>query len=270
MGIQSKVSAYSSLGMYLLSLWYRPLSINIRLIILLAVPYCYVIAPRKVASLRPQMFIALNRYSTYCLVVTQIPSHYRQQRFISFNRIDSMPLVSSKLITNIIFSIYRTPLTLGLYILIIYTSPLYIQIIITIISGLTTCYNYKDRLIALLIIKYTRIAAFGLYRSQNPQGQYVDYIQVLQYGSCIVRIQCFSRSRLSSRGLIRQWFVLPQLYYIIDRWRTPSKGPLSLLYSLLLLFLLSLGYLELLSLMSTPQSLLILYRAFYSHVLYSY
>jgi len=30
-----------------------------------------------------------------------------------------MPLVFSKLITNIIFSIYRTPLTLGLYILII-------------------------------------------------------------------------------------------------------------------------------------------------------
>jgi hypothetical protein len=35
-----------------------------------------------------------------------------------------MPLVSSKLITNIIFSIYRTPLTLELYILIIYTGPL--------------------------------------------------------------------------------------------------------------------------------------------------
>jgi len=29
-----------------------------------------------------------------------------------------MPLVSSKLITNIIFSIYRIPITLGLYILI--------------------------------------------------------------------------------------------------------------------------------------------------------
>jgi len=79
-----------------------------------------------------------------------------------------MPLVSSKLITNIIFSVYRTPLTLGLYILIIYTSPLYIWIIITVISRLITCYNYKDRLIALLIIKYTHIAAFGLYRSWNP------------------------------------------------------------------------------------------------------
>jgi len=79
-----------------------------------------------------------------------------------------MPLVSSKLITNIIFSIYRTPLTLGLYTLIIYTGPLYIWIIITIISRLTACYNYKDRLIALLIIKYIYIAAFSLYRSWNP------------------------------------------------------------------------------------------------------
>jgi hypothetical protein len=78
---------------------------------------------------------------------------------------DSIPLVSSKLITNIIFSVYRTPLTLGLYILIIYTGPLYIWIVITIISRLTACYNYKDRLIALLIIKHTRVAAFGLYRS---------------------------------------------------------------------------------------------------------
>jgi len=76
-----------------------------------------------------------------------------------------MPLVSSKLITNIIFSIYRTPLTLGLYTLIIYTSPLYIWIIITIISRLTAYHNYKDGLIALLIIKYTYMAAFGLYRS---------------------------------------------------------------------------------------------------------
>jgi hypothetical protein len=84
---------------------------------------------------------------------------------MSPSRMDSMPLVSSKLITNIIFSIYRTPLTLGLYILIIYTGPLYVWIIITIISRLTACYNYKDRLIALLIIKHTRIAAFSLYRS---------------------------------------------------------------------------------------------------------
>jgi len=76
-----------------------------------------------------------------------------------------MPLVSSKLITNIIFSIYGTPSTLGLYTLMIYTGPLYIWIVITIISRLTTCYNHKDRLIALLIIKHTYIAAFGLYRS---------------------------------------------------------------------------------------------------------
>ena len=181
-----------------------------------------------------------------------------------------MPLVFSKLITNIIFSVYRTPLTLRLYILIIYTSPLYIQIIITIISGLTACYNYKDRLIALLIIKHISMVAFGLYRSWNPQRQYVNCVQVLQYSSYIVRIQYFSRSRLFSKGLIRRQFVLPQLYYIIDRWRTPSKGPLSLLCSLLLLFLLSLGYLELLSLISIPWSLLILYKAFRSRVLCSY
>jgi len=79
-----------------------------------------------------------------------------------------VPLVSSKLITNIIFFIYRTPLTLGLYTLIIYTGPLYVWIVITIISRLTACYNYKDRLIALLIIKHRYIAAFGLYRSWNP------------------------------------------------------------------------------------------------------
>jgi len=79
-----------------------------------------------------------------------------------------MPLVSSKLITNIMFSICGTPLTLGLYILIICTSPLYVWIIITIISRLTAYYNYKDRLTALLIIKHIYIAAFGLYRSWNP------------------------------------------------------------------------------------------------------
>ena len=78
-----------------------------------------------------------------------------------------MPLVFNKLITNIIFSVCGTPLTLGLYILIIYISPLYIWIIITIISNLTAYYNYKDRLIALLIIKHTRVAAFSLYRSWN-------------------------------------------------------------------------------------------------------
>ena len=181
-----------------------------------------------------------------------------------------MPLVLSKLITNIIFSIYKTPLTLGLYTLIICTGPLYVCIIITVISRLTACYNYKDRLIALLIIKHTYIAAFSLYRSWNPQGQYINYIQVLQYGSYIVRIQYFFRSRLSSKGLIRRWFILLQLYYIIDRQRTPSEGPSPLHYSSLLLFPLSLGYLKLLSLISIPQLLLILYRAFYTYILYSY
>ena len=179
MGIQFKVSAHSSLGIYLLSLWYRPSSINIRLIILLVVPYCHVIAPGGVASLRPQMSIAFSRHSTYYLAATQIPPYYRQQRFISPNKINSVPLVSSKLITNIIFSVYGTPLTLGLYTLIIYTGPLYIWIIITIISRLTAYYNHKDRLIALLIIKHIYIAAFSLYRSQNSQGQYINYIQVL-------------------------------------------------------------------------------------------
>ena len=95
---------------------------------------------------------------------------------MSPSRIDSVPLVSSKLITDIMFAVYRTPLTLGLYILIIYTGPLYIWIVITVISGLTACYNYKDRLIALLIIKHTRIAAFGLYRSWYPWGQYINYM----------------------------------------------------------------------------------------------
>ena len=84
---------------------------------------------------------------------------------MSPNRIDSVPSVSSKLITDIIFSICGTPLTLGLYTLIIYTGPLYVWIIITAISRLIACYNHKDRLIALLIIKHTRVAAFGSYRS---------------------------------------------------------------------------------------------------------
>jgi hypothetical protein len=67
-----------------------------------------------------------------------------------------VPSVSNKLITDIIFSVYRTPLTLKLYILII---------VATAISRLTAYHNHKDGLIALLIIKYTRVAAFGLYRS---------------------------------------------------------------------------------------------------------
>ena len=53
--------------MHLLSLWYRLLSINIGLIVLLAVPYCHIIAPKGVASLRPQISIALSRHSIYYL-----------------------------------------------------------------------------------------------------------------------------------------------------------------------------------------------------------
>jgi hypothetical protein len=63
---------------------------------------------------------------------------------MSSNRIDFVPSVSNKLIADIIFSIYKTPLTLGLYTLIIYTGPLYIWIVATVISGLTACHDYKE------------------------------------------------------------------------------------------------------------------------------
>ena len=78
-----------------------------------------------------------------------------------------MPLISSKLITNIIFSIYRTPLTLGLYILIIYTGPLYIWIVITAISGLTACYNYEvgSYILASNIVEFKIPAYLSLYPS---------------------------------------------------------------------------------------------------------
>ena len=79
-----------------------------------------------------------------------------------------MPSVLSKLITDIIFSVYRTPSTLGLYTLIIYTGSLCVCIVIAAISGLTACHDHEDRLMALLIIKHTRVAAFGSYRSWNP------------------------------------------------------------------------------------------------------
>ena len=150
-GIQSKVSAYSSLGLYLLSLQYRPLFINIRSIILLEVPYYHIVTSRGVANLRPQVSIALSRHSTYYLAAIWIPPYRGQQRFISPSRIDSIPLVFSKLITNIIFSIYRTPLTLGLYILIIYTSPLYIlasiyylAVSISATHNAKTSYNIRE------------------------------------------------------------------------------------------------------------------------------
>jgi len=62
-GIWSEVNAHSSLGEHLLSLWYRFSSIIVRLIVLLAVPCCHIIAPRGVASLRPLLSIALSRHS---------------------------------------------------------------------------------------------------------------------------------------------------------------------------------------------------------------
>ena len=168
MGIQSKESAYSSLGVHLLiSLQYRLLTINVRSIILLAVPCCHIIAPGGMASIRLPLSTALSRYSAWRLAVTQMPPHYRWQIFMSPRRIDLAFLVLSKLITNIMFSIYSTPATLGLYILMICTGPLYIQIIITIVSKLTSYYNYEV---------YIYIADFRLYRSQNPQGQYINYI----------------------------------------------------------------------------------------------
>jgi len=40
--------------------------------------------------------------------------------------------------------------------------------VITAISRLTAYYDHKVRLIFLLIIKHTYMAAFGLYRSWNP------------------------------------------------------------------------------------------------------
>ena len=87
---------------------------------------------------------------------------------MSPNRMDSVFLVFSKLIADIMFSVYGTLLSLKLYTLIICIGPLYVWIIITAISGLTACYNYEDRLIVLLIIKHTYLVAFGLYRSWNP------------------------------------------------------------------------------------------------------
>ena len=56
---------------------------------------------------------------------------------ISFNKINFIPSVFSRLIVNIIFSICSTSATLKLYILIICISPLYMWIVITTIFGLT-------------------------------------------------------------------------------------------------------------------------------------
>ena len=84
---------------------------------------------------------------------------------MSPKRIDSVSLVLSKLIADIMFSVYSTPTTLGLYTLMICTGPLYIWIVITTISGLTGCHDHDTGPISLLTIKYIYIAAFGLYRS---------------------------------------------------------------------------------------------------------
>ena len=111
------------------------------------------------------MSIAFSRHSACRSAAIWIPPHRGWWRFMSPNRIDSVPSVSSKLITDIMFAIYRTPSTLGLYTLIICTGPLYVWIVVTAISGLTACHNYKDRLIVLLIIKHMYVAAFSLYRS---------------------------------------------------------------------------------------------------------
>jgi len=76
-----------------------------------------------------------------------------------------MFLVFNKLIANIIFFICVTPTTLKLYILIIYTGPLYVWIVITAMSKLTTCHDYVAKLISLLIIKHTHVIAFGSYKN---------------------------------------------------------------------------------------------------------
>src|SRR6266702_1683274 len=64
-GRWSKDSAHSSLGVHLSSLWYRFSSMNVRSIVLLAVPRCHVIAPGGVASLRPPLSIAFSRHSAW-------------------------------------------------------------------------------------------------------------------------------------------------------------------------------------------------------------
>src|SRR6266571_2667198 len=101
-----------------------------------------------------------------------MPPHRGWWKFMSFKRIDSAFSVSSKLIADIIFSICGTLATLGLYTLMICTSPLYVWIVITAISGLTGCYDHEAGPISLLTIKHMCVVAFGSYRSWNPRGQY--------------------------------------------------------------------------------------------------
>ena len=117
MGIWSKVSAYSSLGIYLLSLWYRPSSINVRSIVLLAVPRCHVIAPGGVASLRPQISIALSRHSACRLAATWIPPYRVYNKYniyITYSYIIALIItliiilgfIKKKYFFNLILSIY--------------------------------------------------------------------------------------------------------------------------------------------------------------------
>ena len=87
---------------------------------------------------------------------------------MSPRRIVLVFLVLSRLIIDIMFSVYSTPAILKLYILIICTGPLYVWIVMTIISRLTNCHDYKAGPISLLTIKHIYITAFGLYRSWNP------------------------------------------------------------------------------------------------------
>ena len=82
-------------------------------------------------------------------------------------KINSIFLVLSKLIADIMFFIYGIFATLGLYILMIYTGLLYVWIVITAIFKLIGCHNYKAGPIFLLTIKHIYVAAFGLYRNWN-------------------------------------------------------------------------------------------------------
>ena len=143
---------------------------------LLAVPYCHIIVLGGIASLRLPLSITFSKHSAWHSAATWVPPYYRWWRFMSSKRIDSTFLVLSKFIADIIFSVCSTPATLRLYTLMICTSPLYVWIVITVISGLTGCHNYKAGPIFLLTIKHIHVAAFGSYRSWNPQGQYVDFI----------------------------------------------------------------------------------------------
>src|SRR6266550_7178183 len=86
-----------------------------------------------------------------------MPPHCRWWRFISFKKINSTFSVLNKFIADIIFFVYGTFAILKFYTLIVCTSPLYIWIVITIMSKLIGCYDYKAGLIYLLIMKHTHI-----------------------------------------------------------------------------------------------------------------